>query len=188
MLQTCWRTCGVRRRGWWRVRRARRGRTECRSCPASRSSSTSPRTGRAGPSGTHLLEHWARYLLPPERLERGGPCSLLKPVFRIQDILVWIRIRGSMPLTNGSGMRIRILLFSSLIFKTPTIQNHVDPVDPDSDPEYWLKLRGMGTQRIIERVPSLVSSLGLWCRYKRFLPRPPPRTKYFFPRRTLCTI
>jgi hypothetical protein len=25
------------------------------------------------------------------------------PVFRIHDILVWIRIRGSMPLTNGSG-------------------------------------------------------------------------------------
>ncbi len=24
-------------------------------------------------------------------------------VFRIHDILVWIRIRGSMPLTNGSG-------------------------------------------------------------------------------------
>jgi hypothetical protein len=24
-------------------------------------------------------------------------------VFRIRDILVWIRIRGSMPLTNGSG-------------------------------------------------------------------------------------
>jgi hypothetical protein len=24
-------------------------------------------------------------------------------VFRILDILVWIRIRGSMPLTNGSG-------------------------------------------------------------------------------------
>ena len=26
-----------------------------------------------------------------------------KPVFRIHNILVWIRIRGSMPLTNGSG-------------------------------------------------------------------------------------
>jgi hypothetical protein len=25
------------------------------------------------------------------------------PVLRIHDILVWIRIRGSMPLTNGSG-------------------------------------------------------------------------------------
>jgi hypothetical protein len=47
------------------------------------------------------------------------------PVFRINDILVWIRIwiRGSMPLTNGSrfgsgsGSRIRIRLFSSLTFK-----------------------------------------------------------------------
>ncbi len=42
-----------------------------------------------------------------------------KPVLRIHDIFVWIRIgiRGSMPLTNGSGSGfgswIRILLFSS---------------------------------------------------------------------------
>jgi hypothetical protein len=37
------------------------------------------------------------------------------------DIFVWIRIRirGSMPLTNGSGSWIRILLFSSLTFKMP---------------------------------------------------------------------
>ncbi len=28
-----------------------------------------------------------------------------EPVLRIRDILVWIRIRGSMPLTNGSGSR-----------------------------------------------------------------------------------
>ncbi len=28
---------------------------------------------------------------------------LLKPVFRIHDILEWIQIRGSMPLTNGFG-------------------------------------------------------------------------------------
>ncbi len=40
-------------------------------------------------------------------------------MFRIHDIVVWIRIRirGSMPLTNGSGSWIRILLFSSLTFK-----------------------------------------------------------------------
>jgi hypothetical protein len=37
-------------------------------------------------------------------------------VFRIHDILVWIRIRGSMPLTNRSGS----FYFSSLTFKTPT--------------------------------------------------------------------
>jgi hypothetical protein len=40
------------------------------------------------------------------------------------DILVWIRIgiRGSMPLTDGSGSGswLRILLISSLTFKTPT--------------------------------------------------------------------
>jgi hypothetical protein len=44
-------------------------------------------------------------------------------VLRIHDILGWIRIRGSMPLTNGSvfgsGSWIRILLFSSLTFKMP---------------------------------------------------------------------
>jgi hypothetical protein len=38
-----------------------------------------------------------------------------RAVLRIRDILVWIRIRGSMPLTNGSGF----CLFSSLTFKTP---------------------------------------------------------------------
>ncbi len=27
----------------------------------------------------------------------------VEPVLRIHDILVWIRIRGSMPLANGSG-------------------------------------------------------------------------------------
>ncbi len=44
-------------------------------------------------------------------------------VFRIHEILVWIRIRirGSMPLTSGSGSGswIRILLFLSLTFKMP---------------------------------------------------------------------
>ncbi len=53
-----------------------------------------------------------------------------KPVLQIYDILGWIRIRilGSMPLTNGSGFGswfgsgswIRILLFSTLTFKTPS--------------------------------------------------------------------
>jgi hypothetical protein len=42
----------------------------------------------------------------------------LETVFRIHAILEWIRIRESMPLTNGSGFRsgswIRILLFLSL--------------------------------------------------------------------------
>ncbi len=50
------------------------------------------------------------------------PCYILKSVFRIHEILGWIRIRGSMPLTSGSGSGswIRILLFSSLTFKMPT--------------------------------------------------------------------
>jgi hypothetical protein len=36
------------------------------------------------------------------------------PVFRIHDILGWIRILGSMLLTNGSGSGSWVLLFSSL--------------------------------------------------------------------------
>ncbi len=41
-------------------------------------------------------------------------------MLRIRDNLVWFRIRGSVLLTNGSGSRLLILLFSSLTFKTPT--------------------------------------------------------------------
>ncbi len=42
-------------------------------------------------------------------------------MLRIHYIFGWIRIRirGFMPLTNGSGSWIRILLFSSLTFKMP---------------------------------------------------------------------
>ncbi len=90
-----------------------------------------------------------------------------KPVFRIHDILVWIRIRvrisGPMPLTNGQ--------FSSLTFKMPTKTNFLANffclllyegtltsfftdkkskrvtdsrffllfLDPDPDPEHWFK-------------------------------------------------
>ncbi len=43
----------------------------------------------------------------PTRLSSAGgvcnTCHSLKTVFRIHDILVWIRIRGSMPLSNRSG-------------------------------------------------------------------------------------
>jgi hypothetical protein len=37
----------------------------------------------------------------------GGEILYFRSVFRIHDILVWIRIRirGSVPLTNGSGSR-----------------------------------------------------------------------------------
>ncbi len=48
-------------------------------------------------------------------------------MLQIRDNLVWmwiqIRIRGSMPVTNGSGSWIRILLFSSLTFKMPAKKN-----------------------------------------------------------------
>ncbi len=72
-----------------------------------------------------------RYLIVTDPNPEGP-----KPVFRIHDILVWIRmrIRGSMPLTNGSGfgsgfwIRIRILdpdpaifvIHHFVTFKMPT--------------------------------------------------------------------
>jgi hypothetical protein len=58
--------------------------------------------------------------------------DLKKAVLGIHDILGWIRIRirGSMPLTNGSGSGswIRILLFSSLIFKMPAKKNFFNTI------------------------------------------------------------
>jgi hypothetical protein len=50
---------------------------------------------------------------------------MTRPVLRIHDILGWIRIRGSMSLTNGSGSGswIRILIFSSLTFQMPAKNN-----------------------------------------------------------------
>ncbi len=57
---------------------------------------------------------------------------LLHSVLRIHDILGWIRIRGSIPLTNGSGFGsgswIRILLFSSLTFKMPAKNEFFDTI------------------------------------------------------------
>ncbi len=43
--------------------------------------------------------------IPPPSQQSTSLSSFFPPVFRILDILVWIRIRicGSMPLTNGSG-------------------------------------------------------------------------------------
>jgi hypothetical protein len=43
----------------------------------------------------------------------------------VHDILVWIRIRGSMPLTNGSGSGsgFGLFLFSLLTFNLPTKTN-----------------------------------------------------------------
>jgi hypothetical protein len=48
-----------------------------------------------------------------------------RPVLRILDILVRIRILGSLPLTNGSGC------------DSGRPQNK--PTDPDSDPEHWYR-------------------------------------------------
>jgi hypothetical protein len=59
------------------------------------------------------------------RMKGSAALIAILAVLRIHDILGWIRIRirirGSMPLTNGSGSGswIRILLFSSLTFKMP---------------------------------------------------------------------
>jgi hypothetical protein len=36
-------------------------------------------------------------------VKHNGFLTKLRPVLRIHDILVWIRIRGSLPLTSGSG-------------------------------------------------------------------------------------
>jgi hypothetical protein len=62
-------------------------------------------------------------------------------VLRSHDILGWIRIRirGSMPLTNGSGFGswIRILLFSSLTFK---IQHKTNFLNTIFSVYYFLKL------------------------------------------------
>jgi hypothetical protein len=51
-----------------------------------------------------------RYELPTELSSaevfgpiRNFPVVLFRTVLRIHDILLWIRIWGSMPLTNGSG-------------------------------------------------------------------------------------
>ncbi len=57
----------------------------------------------------------------------------------IHDILglIRIRIRGSMPLTNGSGSWIRILLFSSLTFKMQAKNQFFNTIFSDY---YFLKV------------------------------------------------
>ncbi len=49
-----------------------------------------------GPEGGEEADHEYRH--------RRSSYQQFFPVFRIHDMLVWIRIRGSMPLTNGSGI------------------------------------------------------------------------------------
>ncbi len=58
------------------------------------------------------------------------------PVLRIHDILVWIRIRGSMPLNYGSGSGSRRP--RNRWIRNQEAQNQVDP-DPDSDPQHCNK-------------------------------------------------
>jgi hypothetical protein len=61
-----------------------------------------PLRGQVGGDWALELE---RFLGPVKwhRAYRRVSFGAQKPVFRIHDILGWIRIRGSMPLTNGSG-------------------------------------------------------------------------------------
>jgi hypothetical protein len=44
---------------------------------------------------------------------------VLEPVLRIRDILVRIRIRGSAPLTNGSGFR--LLCSQTVVYHDPVV-------------------------------------------------------------------
>ncbi len=66
-------------------------------------------------------------------------CSWSCPaVFRIHDILVWIRIRGSMPLTNGFGFGCGSESFYFHHWPSRCQQKTIFffKVDPDSDPEH----------------------------------------------------
>ncbi len=57
-------------------------------------------------TGHHMRRHerLSQGDRPEESQNQHQECwYALCPVLRIHDILVWIRIRGSMPLTNGSG-------------------------------------------------------------------------------------
>ncbi len=79
--------------------------------------------GRKRVSAMMSIRIWLQIRILP----KNWASLYCKAVLRIHDILGWIRIRirGSMPLTNGSGFGsgsgswIRILLFSSLTFKMP---------------------------------------------------------------------
>ncbi len=69
--------------------------------------------------------------------------QVMKPVFRIHDILRWIR--GSMPLTRF----LLLFLHDDRRIRIREAQKHVDPMDPDPasdpdpdsdpDPEHWKK-------------------------------------------------
>jgi hypothetical protein len=62
---------------------------------------------------------------PYRQFKLGQKLSAVKTVLRIRDILVRIWIRGSVPLTNGSGSdsSLRILVFPSVTLKMATEKN-----------------------------------------------------------------
>jgi hypothetical protein len=62
-----------------------------------------PAPGPAGHHGLSRLRPQAVCLHLPAPVCRLLQSRFLLAVLRIHDFLVWIRIRGSMPLTNGSG-------------------------------------------------------------------------------------
>ncbi len=76
------------------------------------------------------------------------------------------------------------------IFQTRNVLLETERLER-SGPCWLLKLRWIGTQRV-QMKTSLVGSLGLLCQYKRLLfclgCSGRPRTKYFFPRRTLFQL
>ncbi len=94
-------------------------------------------------------------LLPLYASRYGGSVMDLKPVLRIHEILVRIRLRGSITLTNGSGPGCRsgscyfrqwlqvfnkkLLFFLTFFAFFPGGQKHVDPTDPNPDPQHYLK-------------------------------------------------
>ncbi len=80
-------------------------------------------------------------------------CLWREPVFRIHEILVWIRIRGSMPLNNGSGScnfrHWPLWRYIYIIFQRLEVRNKSSVPDPylwlmDPDPG-GPKTRGSGS-------------------------------------------
>jgi hypothetical protein len=63
------------------------------------------------------IKSWIQICIETMRIHNTNPYALLQAVLRIHDIVGWIRIRirRTMPLTNGSGF----CYFSSLTFRMP---------------------------------------------------------------------
>jgi len=94
-----------------------------RSGPSSDQTSTS---SRFASKSANLNIHAEMVTITKLQKRISQTWGLSEAVFRVHDILVWIRIRG--PMGHDSDlwiririrMRLRILLFSSLTFKTTT--------------------------------------------------------------------